>query len=212
MNLDLGIRQQLAVNILRTLERATPNSTAVLRGSLAADRADPYSDIDVLWEVPDASFDVSVAQIRKTLNTVHAVCSLRSDPDLQLSRKRRLFFVRFQDMPLFWRLDLDVYARSINRDNTYDLDNPAARGTDWSLAESALANAVAAIKWHQRGDDATARQLLVRAYERVGLPYTGLPLNDSILGLAHTIKAHEPTLTELVQEIKQLLNEYGTAK
>ncbi len=43
------------------------------------------------------------------------------------------------------------------------------RGEQWSWTESALNNAVAAIKAHLRGDDATAHQLLERAFQRVGL-------------------------------------------
>ena len=94
------------------------------------------------------------------LDRVAPVASLRSDPLWQRSAKRRLFFVRFRDAPLFWRLDLDVFARSVGRDPAYDAANPLARGDDWSPTESALANAVAALKAHARDRPADVEGLL----------------------------------------------------
>jgi predicted nucleotidyltransferase len=160
MQLDTAMRRRLADRIVERLAAAAPGSEAVLRGSLAEHRADQYSDIDVLWDVPDLLFGTCVATVREILSTLHPVESFRCDPEWQNSNKRRLFFVRFAAIPLFWRLDLDVFACSIHRDHTYDVSNPRARGYKWSWTESALANGVAAVKACLRHNEGEARVLL----------------------------------------------------
>ena len=56
MDLDTKLITGLVDRILSCLEQAVPGSEALLRGSLAGDMADQYSDIDVLWGIPDVSF------------------------------------------------------------------------------------------------------------------------------------------------------------
>ena len=110
--------------------RAVVSSTAGLRGSLARGSADRYSDIDVFWEVPDSEFCDAIDELPETLSSVGPIESIRSDPLLQNSQKRRLVFVQFEQTPLFWRVDIEVFAESIHRDDSYDLENPDARGDD----------------------------------------------------------------------------------
>ncbi len=149
------------------LLQACPGSSAQLRGSLAAGRGDAYSDVDLLWVVPDGRLDDCLAELPTTLSPVARVVSVRSDPDFQRSALRRLIFVRFAGVPLFWRLDLELWAASRAGDETADIDNPLARGTDWSLAESATMNAIAAIKAVRRGRLGDADGLLARGFERL---------------------------------------------
>ncbi|HSQ40255.1 MAG TPA: hypothetical protein VLM78_08840 [Anaerolineales bacterium] len=107
-------------------------------------------------------------------------------------------------MPLFWRADIDVLAQSVQRDFQYDVHNEAARGNDWSLTYSALMNAIAAVKALRRGKEDTARQLLVRRFERVGLI---IPEGDSwelIRKLAESVAAMDPTRAELAHRIVAL--------
>jgi predicted nucleotidyltransferase len=207
VDLDARRRTRLVDRILGCLEEAAPGSHALLRGSLAANTADQYSDIDVLWEVPDPDFQRCVASLEENLSRVRPVASLRSVPDFQNSETRRLIFGRFESIPLFWRLDLDIFAQSIHRDPEYDLNNPNARGSEWSLTESALMNAVAAVKAHLRGKDAEARQLLVRAYGRVGLDLPDLELRELILRLADEIRIMDPKLSGLAQDVGNLVAE-----
>ena len=207
MDLDTRRRTRLVDRIPGCLEEAAPGSHALLRGSLAGDTADQYSDIDVLWEVPDSDFQWCVASLEENLSRVHPVASLRSVPDFQNSEKRRLIFVRFESIPLFWRLDLDIFAQSIHRDPEYELNNPDARGSKWSLTESALMNAVAAIKAHLRGKDEEAQQLLVRAYQRVGLDFPDLGLRELILRLADEVRVIDPKLSSLAQDVRKLVLE-----
>lgn len=207
MQLDLGARTELAAATLTQLRAAVPGSEALLTGSLAGHQADQYSDIDVLWDVPDTYFQISIEQLPRILARVRPVAALRWDPDFQHSPKRRLAFVRFADVPLFWRLDLDILAQSLGRNEQYDRHNPAAHGSAWSLTESALANAVAAVKAQRRRRDDEARQLLARAYRRIGLDTPDLPVSALLLRLTDEVVAQDATVAPLAAAVRQLVRE-----
>ncbi|OIV38069.1 hypothetical protein BIV57_07835 [Mangrovactinospora gilvigrisea] len=132
-------------------------------GSLARGEADGWSDIDLRWTVPAARFAAAVRGLRATLESAgHPVALLRTDPD-PTPPERRLLFARFADLPLFWRLDLEMTADGPVRDSLPPAD-------PWSPHASALANAVGAVKAVRRGRTGTARGLLERGAERIGLP------------------------------------------
>ncbi len=109
--LDRVLRDQLAECVPPCLESAVSGSIARLRGSLATGNADPYSDIDILWVVPNRAFPLLTDAVGRVLAQIRPVESLRSDPTVR-SSGRRLFFARFEDVPLFWRLDLEVVPTS----------------------------------------------------------------------------------------------------
>jgi hypothetical protein len=229
--LDTTVRDTLVQRLLASLAGSAPGSTAELRGSLAAGNADAYSDVDVLWQVPDELFAEAVGRMAEILSRVHPVESLRSDPDYQRSDRRRLFFVQFQGLPLFWRADVDVLAQSLHGDLSYDRHNPAARGDDWSPSHSALMNAIAAVKALLReysgssgggshgagtagmgarsavftGDrENTARELLKRGFERAGLPVPQGEAQELIPVLAEGIAAMDPAKAPLAGRIVAL--------
>lgn len=108
VRLDTRVRWELAQQILLSLRGAFADCRADLRGSLACGTADPYSDIDVLWEVPDSDFQRAIERLPELLSQVQPIESIRTDPDFQKSDRRRLFFVSFEGVPLFWRADIDV--------------------------------------------------------------------------------------------------------
>lgn len=202
--LDRATRDAVARQVVRCLGAAMPNALAELRGSFAAGRADIYSDIDVLWELPDAQFATGVERLRTILTAIRPVDSLRSDPSLQHSRRRRLVFVRFAGLPLFWRLDLEVFARSVGRDPPCDLAHPGSHGANWSVVESALANAVAAIKAHLRRQDDDANALLARAFQRLGQPLPTGILANRISAVARCATEIEPAVAELAERVTTL--------
>ncbi|HEX2282044.1 MAG TPA: hypothetical protein VHG52_09825 [Thermomicrobiales bacterium] len=203
--LETGERARLVAGLLAELTAAVPGSTALPRGSLAEGRADIYSDIDLLWDVPDVAFDAAISELPAILERVRQVASLRFDPDFQHSAKRRLAFVRFAGVPLFWRVDLDIFARSAGRDPDYDRDNPSARGTSVSRAESSLANAIAAIKAQRRGREYEATELLARAEARVGVASPAVDLQSRINLLLDAVVAKDPTVASLAADIQRLL-------
>lgn len=204
LNLDTGIRDALVERIILSLEGAVPGSIALLRGSLAAGNADAYSDIDILWEIPDDRFQVAVNSIGEILSKAGPVEFLRSDPAFQNSAKRRLFFVQFQDIPLFWRADIDLFAQSAERNPEYDVNNAAARGDDWSLTHSALMNAIAAVKALLRQREELARQLLRRGFERIGLAEPEGEPQELILKLAADVARADPTRAKLAGRVMEL--------
>lgn len=204
-------RDRLAARVRDALERSCPGSRTALLGSLAAGTADAYSDIDVEWVVPDAMFEASVASHRAVLDEVRPVADVRFDPDFLHSDRRRLLFVRFHAVPLFWRLDLSVRARSVAEDDDYDVDEPRARARDgeWSRPASALANAVGAVKAVARHRPEDARGLVDRGFARIGSPEraTGAWIGD-IARLARAAAACEPRLGSLADEVAALANEH----
>jgi hypothetical protein len=204
LHLDPRVRRALADRIVAALERAVPGSTARLRGSLAHGTADAYSDIDLLWQEPDAAFPAAVGHIADILAAAQTVESVRSAPEFQRSDGRRLLFVQFRDVPLFWRADIDVLARSVGGDLGYDAGNEAARGEDWSLTHSALMNAVAAVKALLRRQDETARGLLARGFARAGLAAPGGEPRDQILALAEGVAALDTAQAALAGRVVEL--------
>ncbi|MGB8644902.1 MAG: nucleotidyltransferase domain-containing protein [Anaerolineae bacterium] len=210
MDLDIRIRSKLVNRILDDLRGAAPGSRAFLRGSLATERADEYSDIDILWEVPDSEFHVCVDNLAEILSRIGVVESLRSDPALQRSGKHRLFFARFEDMPLFWRADIEIFAESVQRDANYDLDNPEVRGSVWSLAESALSNAILALKSYLRDRPEQMASAIQRAYDRLGLELPEAPLCNQVQQLADAAQSMDPQVGRLAQRVKQLTLDVGT--
>jgi predicted nucleotidyltransferase len=202
MNLDPSVRRSLANAVTRALEEAVADSSAGLRGSLARGTSDPYSDIDVFWELPDSQFHDAIDDLGEILASVGPIESIRADPLLQNSDKRRLIFVQFADVSLYWRVDLEIFAASIERDDDYDLDNRDARGDCWSLTHSALANGVAALKSLLRGDAEKARESLCNAFARIDQPIPdGSPL-DQICELAEIVGRLDLEQAELVRRLQ----------
>ncbi|WP_329371857.1 hypothetical protein OG896_35140 [Streptomyces sp. NBC_00669] len=187
--LDPVVRAAVARHVLEVLAEACPGGRADLRGSLAAGTADPYSDIDAVWTVPDDRFGTCVDRAGDLLARVRPLMSLRGDPDTAGTPGRRLLFVAFEGLPPFWRLDLDIAAEPGAAPSDPTVRHP------WPPAASALANGVAAVKALHRGDPATAHALLTRAYPRVGLPPhpTGR-FPDDLAALTRAALALDPTV------------------
>ena len=207
MNLDINARHTLVQRLLDALRRASPASVVELKGSLAEGRSDQYSDIDILWETLDADFITNVNHIEETLSEVQPIESLRSDPNFLNSEKRRIIYVQFKDTPLFWRVDIAVFAQSIRRDPDYDLHNEAARGDDWSPSHSALMNAIAAIKALLRNRPCVASGLLERAFKRVNLAVPVSTPRESIPLLLNSIIGIDPKQRSLADRIEKLYHE-----
>jgi hypothetical protein len=199
-------RDQLAAGLRAELHALIPGSSTTLRGSLAAQTADPYSDIDLCWAVADERFAAAVSAAAGLARKLPSVQAVRIDPGLARSDRRRLVFVRLTGAPLFWRVDLDVRAQSVAADDTYDDGNPAARdATGWSPPASAIENAIAAIKSGVRGRTDVTSGLLSRGYERIGLvppPDTALP--EPITRLAGSCARLEPGLANIASEVREI--------
>jgi hypothetical protein len=195
--------------LLAALEGWVPGSVAQLRGSLSAGTADGYSDIDICWVVPDQDFTEAVDTLGAALSQCAAVLSLRTDPELALSARRRVVFARLYGMPLFWRVDIDIRARSVAADDRYDVSNPDARSdAGWSAPASAIENAIAAIKAAVRGQADTAEALLRRGCERIGYdPGSTAFLAGAIIGLADACATQDAGLARMATEVQQVADQ-----
>jgi predicted nucleotidyltransferase len=202
MKLEDAQRSDLANAVVASLSGAVCGSASGLRGSLARGTSDRFSDIDIFWELPDGEFLDAIDDLPETLSVAGSIDSIRSDPLLQNSDKRQLIYVQFSHVPLFWRVDIEVFAESIDQDSSYDLDNPNARGDDWSLTQSALMNGVAALKYLLRDDVQSASESLGRAFDRVDLPVPDQPLWDQIDTLTEVVGRIDLDQAELVRKLQ----------
>lgn len=197
MNSDVE-RANRVVQLRRALHAAQPGSVASLRGSLAAGRADAWSDIDLSWRVSDG--DDALKALPEALEAAGRVESLRLDPELDPDR--RLVFVRFRDWSLFQRVDLDVVG------SFHGARPPWDRG--WSRAESAVMNAVAAVRalHRERGD---VDGLIQRGLERVEATDPGGAVTDRLSVLIDAAIAADSTQTGLAQRVHAEVLALGSA-
>jgi hypothetical protein len=199
-------RHTFASKLLGNLEDWVPGSVAELRGAMGSGNADEYSDIDICWVVADDSFTEAIDTLGAALSRATAVLSLRADPEFARSARRRLVFARLYGIPLFWRVDIDIRARSVAADDLYDVGNPDARSdTGWSGPASAIEDAIAAIKAAARGQADAADGLLHRGFERIGRdPEHTDHLADAITSLADACATQESSLTNMAAEVHQV--------
>jgi predicted nucleotidyltransferase len=202
MEFEDAKRSDLANAVVESLAAAIGGSSAGLRGSLERGTSDRFSDIDVFWELPDGEFLDAIDELPEILSAAGPIDSIRFDPLLQNSEKRQLIYVQYSDVPLFWRVDLEMFAESIGRDSSFDLDNPMARGDDWSLTHSALTNGVAALKYLLRGNAEGAAESLSRAFDRVDLPVPEGSLWEQIDTLTEVVGRMDLDQAELVRKLQ----------
>ncbi|MCI2418884.1 nucleotidyltransferase domain-containing protein [Saccharopolyspora sp. K220] len=199
-------RESLAQAVTRALTDAVPGSRVSVIGSLGAGTADEYSDVDLARVVPDGAAPDCADRLVPLLGEVAEVASVRSVPEFQRSSLRRLIFVRLRGVPLFWRLDLQIWAESHAFDTDADVGNPQARGADWSLAESAAMNALGACKAVLRGLPDTADGLLSRGFQRIDEPDPGGGWEHRIAALVAAATRRDAGLGPLGAELSALLS------
>ena len=208
---DLDLRPQrrddLVAQLTVALEAAVNGSEVRLRGSLATGTADSYSDVDLLWVVPEGHLTAAEGALRGAIEGVAGgLDGLRVDPDWVRSDRRRLVYARLTGVPFFWRVDIDLRERSIADDDTYDADNPAAREEEgWSRPASAMENAGGAVKQIIRGNLLEVDGLLQRGYERIGLRFDPrMDRSRAIEALAGACAVREPGLASRAAEVAWL--------
>ncbi|WP_179957050.1 nucleotidyltransferase domain-containing protein [Amycolatopsis anabasis] len=191
-------RDAVARDLRVALEDACPGSRTEPRGSLARGTADAYSDIDLAWLVPGERFSRCVDRAAAAVDAVHPVELVRADPDFRHSANRRLLFFSFRDLPLFWRLDLEISTAS-------GAGDAAEPGADWSRPASALANAVGTVKAVRRGRFTEASGLLDRGFQRIGADdrATGDWPGD-IVRLTRAAARRDPALRAWAERIARL--------
>lgn len=192
MGLSVSVDDRIR-DLTTALADAVPGSVVALRGSRAAGTADEFSDVDLHWRV-GASGDRSLESLPSALGTIGTVESLRLDPDGE--RDRRLVFVRFTDWSLFERVDLEVVGGFG--------DTAPSWIRPWSPAESALMNAVAAVKAVGRGRG-DVDGLLARGAVRVGAPAPTGSVEERIDAVVDAAVRADPAQRALAARVRALV-------
>jgi hypothetical protein len=192
MGLSVSVDDRIRA-LTTALADAVPGSVVTLRGSRAAGTEDEFSDIDLRWGVGTIG-DRALESLPSALGTIGTVESLRLDPDEE--RDRRLVFVRFTDWSLFERVDLEVGG--VFGDTAPSWARP------WSPAESALMNAVAAVKAVGRGRG-DVDGLLARGAARLGAaPPTG-SLAERVDAVVDAAVRADPAQRALAARVRALV-------
>jgi hypothetical protein len=158
-------RDEAAARLLAALDGAR------LRGSLADGTADEYSDIDLAWDGPAKR----VPELAE--RAIGPLLWARGDGDL--------LKLRFADLPVFLRVDVEV---------------PGADAFPDQPAQSAFENAVAAVKELRRGHPELARGLLERGHARIGSPGgDALELAPAAAELDPAVARMFPLFTDLLR-------------
>jgi len=210
VEVDLDLRPErrhgVVLRLASAFEQAVDESRVHLRGSLATGTADRYSDIDLGWFVPDGAIGSAIDAVSQAVRRAYRVERIRIDPDFARSDRRRTVFIRLTDLPLFWRIDLDIRTQSIASDE-YDVDNPLARSEDgWSRPASAIENAVAALKAVMRNQPDKAAELLMCGFDRIQSAWEGPEsLPSAIIDLASQCAFQQPDLGSMAAQLEEAI-------
>lgn len=188
---DRAIR---VVALQKVLNTAVSGSRCTTVGSLASGTSDQYSDIDVRWEIGPAAGAV-VENLRDILARLAPVDSLRWDTTD--SNDTRLAFIRFNDWPLFSRVDLQIVGL---------FSGVPITGT-WSATESALMNVVGALKAHLRDRQPEVGGLLERGFDRISLPDPGGAPSARMRHLVDAVAEQDPDLQTFAATVRAAVNE-----
>ena len=166
-------------------------------GSMARPgEADVYSDIDLRWTIPQGQAVERLASLRRTLERVGTVESLRVDPEIRPDQ--RLVFVRFDGWPLWWRVDLEIHSAGVETMGVADAD-------PWSAHESACMGVVVTLKALARHRPApVTEELWARALRRVEAPDVAGDWSLRIGSLLDHLQTSGPPTAALVSRTRRL--------
>ena len=192
-------RDDAAALLLDVLAAACSAGAVCLIGSLAKpDAADQFSDIDIRWSIPPEHAAAELQSLRLTLQEVGDVESLRMDPDVRADS--RLVFARFQDWPLWWRVDLEIRSAG--------LGSVSVPGADpWSPHESACMGVIVTLKALARHRTDEAEGLWIRALQRVDATDVAGDWQRRIGSLLDHLETRSPPTADLVARTRQLSQE-----
>lgn len=188
-------REVAAARLVNALAAAAPGSEVVRIGSLATpERADVFSDIDLRWVIPAGRAAAPLRTLRRTLEQLGHVESLRLDPDVRPDVL--LVFARFDGWPLWWRVDLEVHSPGLAPADLPDADA-------WSPHESACMGVLVTVKVLARGRDDDAEVLFARARERLDAGDVAGEGRQRIDSLLDHIATSSPDTADLVSRTQR---------
>jgi predicted nucleotidyltransferase len=191
--------EDAAARLVDVLTAACPAGSVFLIGSMARPgETDDLSDIDLRWDIPPGRAADQLGSLRRTLQRVGTLESLRVDPDAQPDSC--LVFVRFQGWPLWWRVDLEVHSAGSGPIGVQAAD-------PWSPHESACMGVVVTLKALARNRPELAEDLFVRALRRVDATDVAGSWQLRIGSLLDHIVTTSPPTADLVSRTRQLSRE-----
>lgn len=199
MNLRPELRAHFAAKLVANLKKISDVRDVQLRGSLARGTDDIYSDIDLSAIVNPGALDCCLGEIRPVLEAQGRLLSFRYDPEWRHHRERRVLFVAYANLPLFWRIDLDICTPLGETAEAQGLTEVA----DWSFTESAIWNGVGALKAWARGNSVAAEEMLDRAFARANVTVAEGSVPQRIADLASAVMARDGQLAELALKLHE---------
>lgn len=160
---------EFAHDVRDELADQLPPAEVSFRGSFAEGSHDEYSDVDLLAEVSTRLDGRFFSALEGHLTGLYGPALFRYDPDHRRSSASQHVRFSFYELPVFWRVDLEVISAS---ETAREWPSPFPR---WMVGTSALMNVVWAVKYHRREEHGPADHYLASACEKLGverLPYT----------------------------------------
>jgi hypothetical protein len=192
-------RAEAAALLVDVLAATCSAGEVCLIGSMAKpDEADVFSDIDLRWTIPPGQASGQLQSLRRTLQRIGKVESLRVDPDMRPDS--RLVFVRFRGWPLWWRVDVEIHSPGVGSTGVEDAD-------PWSPHESACMGVIVTLKALARNRPEAAEALLIRALQRVDATDVAGDWQFRIGSLLDHIGTRSPATADLVSRTRRLSGE-----
>ena len=135
---------QFGSNVLEVLQGHFGQGAVAFRGSFASGAVDKYSDVDLQADVDEALTQDFYDRLVNCLQSSFGPLSLRYDPDSIDDRMSQGLRINFDDLPVFWRVDLSITS---SRDCSGKWPSPFPK---WSVATSAFWNVAWAVKRAKR--------------------------------------------------------------
>jgi len=136
---------QFGARALAAIQCELPDTVVEFRGSFASGQFDGYSDVDIKAQAHQALHQSFFKKIQRCLEQRFGPSSIRYVPDQQYDTQAQDVRISFHNLPIFWRIDLDITS---DRPAQKKWPDPFPR---WSIPESAFWNLVWAVKYALRG-------------------------------------------------------------
>lgn len=173
--------QDFANSVIRTLRDALATDDVELVGSMRADKADEYSDVDVCARVDRPLNDAFFASLIDCIKELFGRATVRYDPDYRSDLQAQDLRFTLYDFPVSWRIDLLVTS---DQASCQKFPDPFP---EWSIATSAFWNLVWAVKYDRRNRPDAADEYMTAACEKLHVD----PVAYSVMGAQEMLASLE---------------------
>ncbi len=168
------------------------------RGSFAEGTYDQYSDVDLRADVHQELDKQFFSELERFLTGLYGSALVRYDPDFVHTTTAQNVRFSFYELPIFWRVDLDVVSDT-DLGEKYPFPFP-----EWQIGTSALMNVVWALKYHRRGDGENADHYLASACDKLDGERLGYSTRNA-LKVLNELGEREDTDVFLLRKTRETL-------